>query len=282
MERKYTLADINILIRTDFDFSDTDRYEPFRSDFEKPDLTYEFITVEKLPPIPESPLFFDGMISIARENNVTHRFYTLSKNKARALLTDERISEGIFTVYVAQEHLASMQTELRVFDHLAIEHAMALFKGTLLHSSFISYDGKAILFTAPSQTGKSTQAELWRRLRGAEVINGDRSLLKIENGVLTAFSLPYCGTSGICLNYSAPVQAIVVLRQAPFNRITPLRPAAAFRDLYEGCATNIWYSDDSKTICDIIEHAITAVPVLLLECLPDGGAVEALANALGI
>ena len=282
MERKYTLANVNILIKTDFDFTETERYEPFRSDFDLPDLTYEFITMDELPPIPERPLFYDGMITVSRENDITYRFYTYSKKKARALMSDERIDEGVLTVYVLEEQLPSLKTELRVFDHLAIEHAMALFQGTLLHSSFISYGDKAILFTAPSQTGKSTQAELWRRFKGAEVINGDRSLLKIDDGVLTAFSLPYCGTSGICLNYSAPVQAIVVLRQAPFNRITPLRPAAAFRDLYEGCATNIWYSDDSKTICDIIEHAITAVPVHLLECLPDGGAVETLAHALGI
>lgn len=282
MERKYTLADVNILIKTDFDFNTVDRYIPFISDFEKPDLTYEFLTVDKLPELPEETLFFDGMVRIYRVNGVTYRCYAHSKNSMNAVMSDERIHERIITVFISRSSVESYRTEMRIFDHLAIEHAMALFKGTLLHSSFISYDGKAILFTAPSQTGKSTQAELWRKHRNADVINGDRSLVKIKDDTLYAYSLPYCGTSNICENYCAPIRAIVVLRQAPYNRISMLRPSVAFRDLYEGCATNIWYSDDVTVICDLIEQMIRRVPVYLLECLPNEDAVNTLANELAL
>ncbi|WP_370839368.1 hypothetical protein [Intestinibacter bartlettii] len=33
---------------------------------------------------------------------------------------------------------------------------------------------KGILFSAPSGTGKSTQADLWEKYENAEIINGDR------------------------------------------------------------------------------------------------------------
>ena len=280
MEKKYTLAEVNILIKTDFDFTDVERYAAFTSDFETPDLTYEFTTVETLPPLPEKPLYTDGGIVVSRSDGVTYRFYMHSRNSAYALLTDERIESGIITVRISESELRYFRTEMRVFDTIAIEHAMALYHGTLLHSSFISYNGEAILFTAPSQTGKSTQAELWRMHKGAQVINGDRSLIKLKDGVLHAYSLPYCGTSGICENYHAPIKTVVVLRQAPFNRITRMRPAAAFRDIYEGCAANIWYERDMTAICDLVENIITTVPVYLLECLPDEDAVNTLFNVL--
>ena len=282
MERKYTLDDVNILVKTDFDFRDVDRYVPFISDFEKPDLTYEFITVTEPPELPDEPLFYDGMVCIYRRDGITYRSYSYSKSVTTMILSDERISEGILTVYVKGSSIASITTETRIFDHLAIEHAMALFNSTLLHSSFISYEGKAILFTAPSQTGKSTQAELWRKHRGADVINGDRSLIKLKDDELYAYSLPYCGTSNICANYSAPIRAIVVLRQAPYNRISLLRPATAFRDLYEGCATNIWYSNDVTVVCDLVEQMIKRVPIYLLECLPNEDAVNTLASELNL
>lgn len=281
MERRYRLADVNILIKTDFVYEDTDRYIPFRCDFVTPDLTYDFITVDKLPEMHSDPIFYDGITTVYRENGITYRLYSYSKGNSRAILSDERLSQGIITVYVKAMVPSHIPTELRLFDHLAIEHIMTLYGGTMLHSSFISYDDRAILFTAPSQTGKSTQAELWRKHRGAHVINGDRSLIKNKEGILTAYSLPYCGTSGICENYSAPIRAIVVLRQALYNRISTLRPAEAFRHLFEGCATNIWYSDDVRTICDIVEQTIKQVPVYLLECLPDSNAVETLAHELG-
>ena len=50
-----------------------------------------------------------------------------------------------------------------------------LTKGVLhLHSSFVLYKDKALVFTAPSGIGKTTQAELWRDFQGALIVNGGR------------------------------------------------------------------------------------------------------------
>lgn len=66
-----------------------------------------------------------------------------------------------------------------VLNALAAERLIARNGGFVFHSSYVEVDGKAVLFTAPSETGKSTQAELWRSLRGAEIINGDRSVVRL-------------------------------------------------------------------------------------------------------
>ena len=65
-------------------------------------------------------------------------------------------------------------------------------------ASFIRWQGRGILFSAPSGTGKSTQANLWVQHQGAEVINGDRAALRQVGGRWQAFGLPYA-----CLLYTS-------------------------------------------------------------------------------
>ena len=109
--------------------------------------------------------------------------------------------------------------------------------GVVLHSSYIiTQRGEALLFSAPSGTGKSTQAELWRSYAGAKVINGDRALVKAENGV-TANGILFSGTSGISENVTAPLRAIVLLRQSEKNEIRSVSGKEAFMRLLPSART---------------------------------------------
>ena len=101
-----------------------------------------------------------------------------------------------------------------IFNKIGAEQLLLQQNRLLLHASFIKYKGNGILFSGPSGIGKSTQAELWKRTRGAEIINGDRAAVGLADEGWTAWGIPYAGTSGICHNESAPLLAIVVLRQA--------------------------------------------------------------------
>lgn len=83
----------------------------------------------------------------------------------------------------------------------------------ILHCAFTEYRGRAILFSAPSGTGKPTQAALWERYRGSRTVNGDRALLRRAGGVWTACGWPVCGSSEICGAGEVPIGAIVMLRQ---------------------------------------------------------------------
>ena len=58
-----------------------------------------------------------------------------------------------------------------------------------------------ILFSGPSGIGKSTQAALWQRYAGAEIVNGDRALVRPDTG--TVSGVFYAGTSGISRNVTA-------------------------------------------------------------------------------
>ena len=83
-----------------------------------------------------------------------------------------------------------------------------------LHSAAVQTRFGAILFCGRSGIGKSTQANLWKEYENALILNGDRCAVGFVDGAANAFGLPFCGTSGICLNFSLPIAAIISLGQA--------------------------------------------------------------------
>lgn len=167
-----------------------------------------------------------------------------------------------------------------VLNSLGTEHLVVRNQGVILHASYIAWNGKAILFTAPSGTGKSTQAELWKERRGAQIINGDRAVIRLEDGNVKAAGIPFAGSSCYCENRTLPVAAVVYLQQAPETSIRKLRGFEAFRRVWEGCSVNTWDRTDMELASDTVQQAVSRVPVYLLACTPDETAVNALQQML--
>ena len=164
---------------------------------------------------------------------------------------------------------------------LFINHLLLSFRVLTVHASYICYNGHGILFTAPSGTGKSTQAELWRQHRGAEVINGDKAGVRVEEGRAMVYGVPFSGTSGICKNRTLPLRAIVVLSQAPVNRAVRLPASQAVAALYPNVFADQHVVEEQQMALDCVLDLIEAVPpVFSLACTPDVRAVEALERAL--
>ena len=148
--------------------------------------------------------------------------------------------------------------------------------GFLLHASYIGWEGKAILFTAPSGTGKSTQASLWEKFRGSTLHNGDRAAVMITEQGVFAHGVPFCGSSGVNENVTLPIAAIVALSQAPQTTISRIRGLQAFRLIWEGCTVNHWNRQDMSRCMDLVSHVVQHVPIFHLACTPDLSAVTVL------
>ena len=167
-----------------------------------------------------------------------------------------------------------------VLNCLGTEHLVARADGYVFHCSYISRDGKAILFTAPSETGKSTQADLWHTHRGAQIVNGDRAVVRLADGQVIASGIPFAGSSSHCENQELPVQAIVYLAQAPETTISKLRGYQAFSRIWEGISVNTWDAKDMELVSRAVQITATQVPVFYMPCTPDESAVIALEQAL--
>ena len=155
-----------------------------------------------------------------------------------------------------------------------MEDILLRHSGLLLHSSFIRCQGKAVLFSAPCGTGKSTQAELWEKYEGADIINGDRSGLRRLDCGWAAFGLPYAGSSGIYRNENAPLAAVILLRQAEENRLRRMKAVEVFPDLYREITVHRWDRNFVSESTELLLQLLCEIPVYLLECRPDQEAVQ--------
>lgn len=168
---------------------------------------------------------------------------------------------------------------LRLWSVLSLPHLLLPFRALIFHASYIEYNGRGILFTAPSGTGKSTQAELWRVHRGAQVVNGDKAGVRLE-GTPMVHGVPFSGTSGICENVSLPLAAVVVLSQAPENSVRRLGPSGAAAALCGNVFVDQAIPEEWQLALNLLLDLVSAVPVYALACTPDVRAVEALEKAL--
>lgn len=163
---------------------------------------------------------------------------------------------------------------------LALEKVMIRSEALILHSAYMCLNGKAVLFSAPSGTGKSTQADLWEQYRGTRTINGDKSLLIREEDGWYAHGWPICGSSQICKNETFPILAIVMLKQAKENRVRKLGIAEAVKKLVSQITMNMWNSQFQLQALDLIQQMVMEVPVYELECDISEEAVICLENIL--
>ena len=150
----------------------------------------------------------------------------------------------------------------------------------ILHASAVIHNGEAILFTAPSGTGKSTQASLWERHLGAEIINGDKVIISADGERPIAYGGPIAGTSRIFRDIWAPVRAIVCLHQGKTNHAELLDQRHAFMNLYSQV---IKRADDpafNQALLPLLGEIAEGVPMLEFSCLPDTSAVDYLLERL--
>lgn len=183
--------------------------------------------------------------------------------------------------YVYFDDAIGEMSERSVFNSLGLEQMLGYYKRIILHSSYIIYNESGIIFSAPSQVGKSTQARLWKEYVGnIEIVNGDRSVIGIDNGRVKAFGVPFCGSSNISLNISSYVECITILRQGPQNIIKELSATDAVKLLYSECSIPVWDHESVVGIMKTLWDIVGQIPVYLYYCTNDKSAVDELLGVI--
>ena len=168
-----------------------------------------------------------------------------------------------------------------LWNSASLPHLLLAFRTLIFHASYIAYQGHGIIFAASSGTGKSTQAELWKKYRNAKILNGDKVGVSVNEPV-QVHGVPFSGTSGICENVSLPLSAVVILAQAKTNSIRQLSPSEAAVELYPNVFIDRLVPDEWNHGLNLMLDLISKVPVYLLECTPDEQAVETLERVLNL
>ena len=145
-------------------------------------------------------------------------------------------------------------------------------KDTLhVHAAVVSCEGKGYLFLGPSGTGKSTHAQLWlKHFEGTELLNDDNPV--VRDGVV--YGSPWSGKTPCYRNVSVPIGGIVMLSQAPYNKIRRLSGIEAYVDLAESVGGKIWDSRIAEGLHQTENKLAQTIPMWHLECLPDEAAAR--------
>lgn len=177
-------------------------------------------------------------------------------------------------------YLVGGETSLEVFlSYLFYTHAVRR-QMIQLHCATIEDQGRGILFLGPSGIGKTTQAERWAEFRGASIINGDVGFVQRTEREYIAWGTPWHGSSPYCLNASVPVKALVVLKQAPENRLRELTGFEKVSEIAGSVFYPTWLEDGMELCTDTLNHLLTDLPVYRLDNRADRESVEILAKEL--
>lgn len=169
-------------------------------------------------------------------------------------------------------------TKMAVDNALMVLYALATAaSGTVLfHAAVVSREGKGYMFLGPSGTGKSTHARLWLKyIAGTALVNDDNPVVRLaDNGSPVVYGSPWSGKTPCYRNVSYPLGGIVLLSQAPFNKIHRLGGIHAYASLVASISGKRWDSRVADGLHATENALASTVPVWHLECLPDEEAAK--------
>lgn len=275
----YSIAELSIGIELPFDLDISRESDPFLGiDSGECVDRIRLIPVDALPRMPEQGIWHQDRCYVGTDGGEVF-FIRACPGKEPFALVEYNDDHPVQIRYLRDS--ADMIPQSRyLLNMLGLESLLLRHGGLILHSSFIRWNGRGILFSAPSGTGKSTQASLWERYMGAKILNGDRAGIRNVNGAWRAYGLPYAGSSRIFCNESAPISAIVVLRQGSENILRKMKAPEALRALLPEFSAHRWNAAFMNKVLDIAAAAVGDIPVYCLECRPDPEAVRLLHDTL--
>ncbi len=278
MKKFYCICKKLICIEAESFPGDNPDWKPFEADEGQADISIECKICEPFPAPQGKNCGKAGDFEVWADGNVVYRAFPMGKlNGAltKYLSSDTSHSETFFT----ERSFPIMADSRYMWSSVSLAQLMLAKNAFFLHSSFISVGGKAVLFSAASGVGKSTQAALWQKHREAEIINGDKAGVLVENGVY-ACGVPFCGTSGICQNRVMPLGAIVLLSQGKANSVKRLSGLGALQGVLKNVHLDLLAPDEQRRIFDLLINLLSFVPVYSFECTASEEAVIALETAL--
>lgn len=148
------------------------------------------------------------------------------------------------------------------------------------HASQIIINNVGILFTAPSGTGKSTQARLWERYERAKIICNDRTLVRKIDSVWKTYGYPMDGSDPVFSNQKGTLGCIVLLEQGLENKVEKYSRGKTIAYLMEQMVMDTWDMDMRNKVIEILIQLIKDIPVYVFTCTPDIHAVQCLKQQL--
>lgn len=276
----YEIAGIIFSIYSEHEIKTTENFFPFIYHGAKKDYMIQLKEKESMLFPMENVLFENLIFKAGKDHEGYYRTFCDHKENDRPYARTRIYDDGLEEICYLKEFRSSFSESQNTFSHIGFEELLLRKNAIVLHASLIESKYGGILFTGPSGIGKSTQADMWAKYEKAQILNGDRPILKIENDNWYAYGSPYAGSSEYHVDKRTSIKAIVVLEQSQSCSIEQLRASRAFLKLYSGMTVNTWHPEFVEQVADLTKDLTEKFPVYLLKCTLDYEAVKILKSVL--
>lgn len=198
--------------------------------------------------------------------------------------------DSIFTVCATDEEITAEIDNVDISVDVGYAEFICLYRKiaellpnyscVVMHGAAITYKDSAILFVAPSGTGKSTHIKLWRQTfaEQVDIINGDKPIVCVEDNI-SVFGTPWAGKENWHKNRQAELKAICILKQAESNCIVKANTMSYLPELLKQVYLPLDKSSMKRTL-ELFDSIVKCVPVYILECDISQEAVMTAYNAM--
>lgn len=231
------------------------------------------VTTKFAPALPGARVILENEeLCVLDAGEVWELLYPSSSVIAKTLVTKDGRQADIFIKDLYSENpVQDIFHAIRIpFLLFAREHGFYA-----LHSASVGYNGKALLFSAPSGTGKSTHAALWEKAGWAKILNGDLNLIGFHNGKPYIYGMPWCGTSGRFSVETVPLGAIFLLKRGEKNHLEQFSMGQQVLKTAQRLISPIWDGEMLESNLAFCRKLAGSIPVRGLFCTPDISAAKA-------
>lgn len=169
-------------------------------------------------------------------------------------------------------------------DQLVLMYALASRGAVIVHGAGLVLEDGTALAVGRSGAGKSTLSRFWQQRQGTEsVLSDDRVIVRRgapgRPGCL-AHGSPWPGDLGAAQCHAVPLKALLLLVQAPANRLTRLAPREALERLLPMVSIP-WFDREIMPLAlAVADQCLSEIPAYEFQCVRDLSAADAVADLL--
>jgi len=289
--RRYRVAGLSVDVEADLPITDATfapKFEPFRAavdgpadivlrhHFSLPDLDGARLGQEVFRQAPWAVYRKDSswiylMISADPSDTAVHRVMVFNDGHTRGRIfspSDTAFCRG------GLDSLALLPS-----DQLILARALPAFGGAFVHAAGVAMNGQGLVFAGPSEAGKSTIIKL---IGGkGEVLCDDRVVVREGPGGFRVHGTWSHGEIVRVSPGSAPLRAVLFLRQAQVNRLDPVDdPKAVLADFLPRLVRPLVSADWWERALDLAGRIVHEVPFYNLSFDTSGAVVAVLEDFL--
>ena len=232
----------------------------------------EHIPYDRNAEINQSPMIFNE-----KSQRTFYAFTNDQKVKAKIIHDLSYTSTSIEIVPNLMKNPAEIEYTLMgmIFLEIAQRYHFIPF-----HASAVSYRKQVMLFAAPSKTGKSTHAHLWKTFnQEVFILNDDKPLIRLDDQVFNVYSSPFSGKTSKNINTIQPLKAIFFIKQATFSQVEKMSHAEKLKEIMRNTlrpSDDEGWSERAGTLTKLIHH----IPIFTLQATKDFQAVKVVYDTL--